>query len=885
MRRVALIVSGLLLMGFLPRASDPLLPPPSFAVAPASQQYDIRFVSTQTVTVPISFGLPMEDNFLDQPNIAVDGAVSQKSSCTQDIQAETRFCRVAALVDFSGGTVDSAVTPTATAEPAGAAWTLDGDLPNEPNMEVWAEITDLNGVSSGAQAGTWTASLTDALAGGGTWNKTLAHDPGEVIADGFIERAKANFSVPFDDGAGATHDNLRAYFDVYCYSADSFSTVWGCAVDVKIRNGFWDCTDATGDTDCQDYHYSLAVKRLNAGTGATETVASYQGRTNAAAVTVTDTGQAVNGSEKWDGTRAPMQILQLAATGEWARDDLGKIFVAGGGYSKIIAYIDANTVQAMETPLFDFPGLPTPPPVAIGTATIAAIGHEYASQVVERVWWKNDPGLTIAHGVSSLLASKMVMNYAVPDGVAQFYETGGTEGGIVGQVDKDGNNPFSIHRFNDSTGAIMRAAIVPTVPDNDSDVDVIPTHQQNVINRVVGGHHPTDSNFQKAMYATTDLWVQGAPFMLLAGSTGQVIDIFSTSEVSGNGWVDYYRLEPTITYGDRLADVPINNASHANAFGYLPYLLTGRWAYVDALNGQLGFYFHESVQYGNTIAESITNGSNRAVFTQQGQTREAYAWLPRMLAQAMAITPTGSTTLQSVADMKSYFDESWNLGVTEYIDDGLGIGGNCTIAQCPNVCRQVGVDGPCRAEDQWLFTRSSGGGMKAFPYQFLGYAGKSMVHFQEIGQMTADLKRFADNIAISAYQVRLSPAITNKFTTWGATDQWAAYGTPAAVKAAGIGWDIYEAESSPPQFHDRCNEAQGTFVLYYAGFGPSAANAKAAFDWLVPNGDKDVVHAPGEGSILWTTTPPDNDTIDYADMANWTGSALECYLRMNVAPR
>ena len=95
--------------------------------------------------------------------------------------------------------------------------------------------------------------------------------------------------------------------------------------------------------------------------------------------------------------------------------------------------------------------------------------------------------------------------------------------------------------------------------------------------------------------------------------------------------------------------------SHSPAFGYLAYLMTGR------------FYFMEQVQFQATVhylamGDHATLGRNLSegrILTWQNQTRGA-AWMLRTLAMATCVTPDDD------ANLKTEFTTCWNSNVNWY---------------------------------------------------------------------------------------------------------------------------------------------------------------------------------------------------------------------------
>lgn len=274
--------------------------------------------------------------------------------------------------------------------------------------------------------------------------------------------------------------------------------------------------------------------------------------------------------------------------------------------------------------------------------SLTLLNHQRAVLVANSTlsyWIGGDPQLTIGHDSSYLKATRLVPNYRG--------STSGSSQSLAALVST--HTPLAQGNFPNAIGSTGYHPSIGLLPQWDvlyltSNADVR-AWRASQINGYLGGRY----GFHHRDETTNRAPRMSAHPNLVLGTGNGIADIGSSSTGS---------YTPAASGGTP----PQFKSSHMPSFGYMPYLITGRWYFMDEVQLLASAMFLKQPDTVRGLTQFIINSASGA-----NQVR-GMAWTLRSLVHAANVTPDDDTS------MRSEYVNSVNNNINRYHTYYLGNG-------------------------------------------------------------------------------------------------------------------------------------------------------------------------------------------------------------------
>lgn len=645
--------------------------------------------------VPVQFGVPLNVGDLasnERIVVRLSGSrlTVQEDNRLTDRSGAIRHVTVTCIVPSlsAGGTVDLVIGKEFGASDVGASKTVAQLLALTTDAEV--EVATNDGTARSAK-------MRDALGASTTWTKGSAHLRSGLFLNGAVAKEVIGFDPQGADG------HLGTEFHVTFYSLDNFTTIDCVRVAPFMTNAFID------QASPGDRHVSCVV---TSGIASPVTALSLANTTPAVALTV---GAAVSGRRTL--TTSP------TTNGTFTVNDLGKVVTFSaefGTIDEIGTDGAACTVIAHSISSGTFTS---------GNWTKHGLRIPYKCKVgLGDVWHGRTPKYKVLPRTADILGSRMVLNYGYQSAQLSMtannfgdvkMEAGGAENAL------QGTNPM---RMRLATSRFRgERAVQPTEPE----ARVFPNWQLTSLLHNSGGFI-TEAGYDRIFF-TTHLWNNQERIRAIDDNTGLN---------------PHWGARPDWTEDDYLAHSPagfdqLGDISHHEDMNFIPYLLTGRFHYLDSQRANV-----VRVWYETSITLRTTSGADR--WWSQRSSPRRFFWCDRTVAHAYLLTPgtlPAGLLAHTKAEIQTWLDNNWTKAVALYNSSPSGWSLE-TPAGPP-----MNVDG---SDPLWL---ESGNGDAAWHPWMLSYAAFAGLHMKEIGALSANGTIFYTSVCRSKVEQFLHPDV------------------------------------------------------------------------------------------------------------------------------
>lgn len=274
-----------------------------------------------------------------------------------------------------------------------------------------------------------------------------------------------------------------------------------------------------------------------------------------------------------------------------------------------------------------------------------AITHEHHTRWSRSDWYGTDPAITPAHNLAYLKSTKLVPNVPAATPTAAAWTTSDNWNTLGGPATvANSGAPFARGNYRQapsSGGDAPSIGIIPAWEALYLSSGDARAYTATIVNARCFGRYPLCYRDESTVRGVQHAPVQATQYPLLA---------FGANAGWNYGWGGGTTTTPAATESppsEQLIDL-----EHQPSAGYLAYLLTGRWPFIESCQ----FAASASVLSLGTTLRAGATCRIPSYEISDGPDSRATAWSLRQVAWAAAITPDSSATLQG--EFRAIFDNN-----------------------------------------------------------------------------------------------------------------------------------------------------------------------------------------------------------------------------------